>query len=231
MSNSVSLENIHKIKVFSGLTSNDIKLIAAKIIWHEYKKNTLILNYKEQSQDVYFILEGSVRATTFSISGKEISYQDLEPGDMFGELSAIDSGHRISSIVANSDCHLGKMSQHNFNDILASFPDVNKMVLLRLTGLIRYLCGKIYEFSALDVKDRIRAEIIRYARKNKISDNSAKIQHMPTHEQIAGNISTHREAVTKEFALLTKQGLINKNGRTIIVPDIDKLAGTLLEEI
>ena len=227
----MSFYKLKNIQIFSDLAEKELKDVYSNINWYAFNKNTIILNYQEYSDDVFFIAKGSVRATTYSIAGKEIAYQDLFENEMFGELSAIDGGSRTTSIVTLEASEIGRMSASNFKIILQKYPSINEKVMYRLTNLIRFLCGRIYEFSVLDVKDRIRAEIIRHARQSKDSENSALITKMPTHEEIANKVSTHREAVTKEFGQLMKLGLIEKSGRKIIVPDIDKLAATLLEEV
>ena len=227
-----SAQTLNQINVFSDIESADLQSIYKHIFWHEYSKGETILNCHEQSSDVYFIKEGAVRATTYSASGKEISYQDLSHGDMFGELSALDNQGRITSIITLKTCLIGKMPADRFIQVINEFPSVNQKVMLRLTGLIRFLCGRIYEYSALGVQDRVRAEIIRQARLNTNgSANSALIEKMPTHEEIANKISTHREAVTKEFSLLVKEKLIEKQGRKILVPNIEKLSSKLFEDI
>ena len=156
---------------------------------------------------------------------------EVVQGDMFGELSAIDNQGRITSIITLSSCLIGKMTAERFIDIIHKHPGINHKVMLRLTGLIRFLCGRIYEYSALDVKDRVRAEIIRQDHLYATGSNSALIEKMPTHEEIANKISTHREAVTKEFSILAKEKLIEKHGRKILVPNIEKLSGKLFEDI
>ncbi len=224
-------EKLKRLHVFSNLTQDELESINTHLTWHIYSKNSIVLNHHEYSDEVYFIAKGSVRATTYSLAGKEIAYQDLFEGDMFGELSAIDAGTRTTSIVTLESCELGRIAAEDFKIIIQTYPSVNSKVMYRLTTLVRFLCSRIYEFSVLDVKDRIRAEIIRHARQNKNETKYAVIDKMPTHEEIANRVSTHREAVTKEFSQLVKLGLIEKSGRKIIVPDIDKLTATLLEEI
>ena len=222
---------LSNIEVFSSLENSDFKEVSKYLTIKKYNKNQSIINNLDKTTDVYFIINGSVRATSFSLTGKEIAYQDLFKNEMFGELSAIDGGSRTTSIVTLEASEIGRMSASDFKTIIQKYPCINEKVMHRLTNLIRFLCGRIYEFSVLDVKDRIRAEIIRHARQSKDSENSALITKMPTHEEIANKVSTHREAVTKEFGQLMKLGLIEKSGRKIIVPDIDKLAATLLEEV
>ena len=228
MSSSINLKAIH---IFSDLDDPDLIDINQYISWREFPKSKTILNFHELSTDVYFIMSGSVRATTYSASGREVSYQDLLDGDMFGELSALDNEGRITGIITLDKSLIGIMSADVFINLINNFPSINHKVMLRLTGLIRFLCGRIYEYSALDVKNRVRAEILRHARQFQNGANSALIENMPTHEEIASKIATHREAVTREFSYLAKEGLIEKRSRKIFIPDINKFASTILEEI
>jgi CRP/FNR family cyclic AMP-dependent transcriptional regulator len=57
----------------------------------------------------------------------------------------------------------------------------------------------------------------------------ATLSPAPTHAEIASRISTHREAVTREFAWLDAQGLVVKEGRALKIPSLAKLR-QLVEE-
>ena len=223
--------NLNQVEVFSGLSTQQLESIAGKVVWNKITKNTVLFSNQDHSDTVYFIDAGTVRATIYSIAGKEIAYQDLSVGEMFGELSAIDGKVRTTSIVAVTDAVIGRISSDDFWALLESHPEVMRKVMLRLTGLIRFLVGRVYEYAAMDVKDRIRAEIVRQARKNMTGDNAAFIQKMATHEEIASKIATHREAVTKEFSYLVKSGYIEKQGKSILISDLARLEELVTEEI
>lgn len=217
------MENIRKIKVFGELDEQALSLVDSKIHWNVYPKGLSIIAQREMSTDVYFIASGLVKATTYSILGREIAYQDLEAGDMFGEISCIDKLDRTTSVVVTKDSLIGKMTSKDFWSLLEVYPTLKNSVMLRLTGIIRFLCSRIYEYGALTVSERIRAEIIRLSRENDTGNNRAEISNMPTHLEIANKLATHREAVTKELNFLVKQGYLEKGKDILIVPDIEKL--------
>ncbi len=227
----MKLEHIKNIKLFNQIEGSDLLDIDARIAWNKYPENLSLLSHHEESDDVYFISYGCVKATTFSLSGKEIAYQTLESGEMFGEISAIDQKDRSTSVVVMENSVIGKMSANDLWWIIEIHPSVVKQLLLRLTGLVRFLCGRVYEYGALGVSDRIRAEILRHAKESANGKNSAVIETMPTHEEIANRVSTHREAVTKEFSYLYKDGFIEKDGKKINVPDIQRLTNLIVEFI
>jgi hypothetical protein len=80
------------------------------------------------------------------------------------------------------------------------------------------------EFSTLDVPNRIRAELLRLARKSSPGQNTAVIFPIPTHTAIANRISTHREAVTRELSNLCRAGLLERHDGILVIRDVEKLS-------
>jgi CRP/FNR family cyclic AMP-dependent transcriptional regulator len=64
---------------------------------------------------------------------------------------------------------------------------------------------------------------LRLARLAPRQGKSANITPIPTHAEIASRISTHREAVTREFNRLAKLGVIQRQGSMLVVKDVDRL--------
>ena len=226
----ISPDLLRSIDVFSDLTDNDYASLASILKAQHFKANQRIINLGENNQDVFFILKGAVRITTFTSSGKEVTFQDLKSGQMFGELSAIDGEPRSTNAVALKETILGVASAETFFKILHQYPKVNAAILKQLTGLIRKLGDRIVEFSALSVKSRIHAEILRLAKSNMISINEAEIMPAPTHLDIANRISTHREAVSREISDLTKSGILKRSEGNLLVRDVAKLESILNQQ-
>ena len=59
----------------------------------------MVVSSEADDDDVYFLLAGSCRVSYFSSSGREVSFRDQEPGEMFGEISAIDGRGRALTIT------------------------------------------------------------------------------------------------------------------------------------
>ena len=188
-----------------------------------YPKDKLLIKLGEHSTDVFFIISGRLRITIYTNSGKEVAFQDMQAGQMFGELSAIDGKQRSTNVIALTDAVVTSISSDNFFNILSTHPSVNKQFLSYLTGLIRKLSDRIVEYSSLSVKSRVYAELLRLARKNPVSNNQVAISPAPTHVDIANRISTHREAVSREISELSKGGIIKRSEGKLIIQDIEQL--------
>ena len=180
---------------------------------------------------MFFIATGNVRVTIFSFSGKEISYEELGPGAMFGELSAIDHKPRTANVITLDESRIGRISASNYWSLVNRYPAIAAAAMMRLAGLVRFLVDRVYQYGALDVKDRVRMEILRLARENLSGENSAKILNFPTHKEIASRVNTHREAVTRELNELSRVGMIEQQGRVLVISSVSEFQKLLPEHL
>jgi CRP/FNR family cyclic AMP-dependent transcriptional regulator len=77
--------------------------------------------------------------------------------------------------------------------------------------------------STLGVHDRVLAELLRLAREAGVHGNRARIDPAPMHADLAGQVSTYREQVTRELSALRKAGVLARDGRALIVLDAARL--------
>jgi len=76
---------------------------------------------------------------------------------------------------------------------------------------------------AADAVDyRIRAESLRMAARHQVMDGGARIPYM-THAKLAGHVGCRREAVSRELKSLERDGIVIKQNRQFIVPDLERL--------
>ena len=211
------------VELFQDLGHDDLADLAGLCRKERYSKGQQIIGHKDDSRDVYFVQAGRVGIILFSQSGKEIGFRQLDAVDMFGDIAAIDSNVRSASVIALSNVELAQISSLDFRRLLASHPVVNQRLMERLVRLIRSLTERVYEFSALGVRHRIHAELLRLAKRHMSGDKVANISPIPTHADIAGLVSTHREAVSREFSQLASEGLIERRGQNLVVHDVQKL--------
>lgn len=220
-----------KIELFESLDLEGRARASRLVKWRQFNKGTEIIAFGDDGTDVYFIASGSVRITLYSFTGKEISYQELGAGKMFGELSAIDRLPRTTNVTALQACRIGSISGNDFWRLIDQYPAIAAACLNRLAGLVRFLIDRVYQYGALDVKDRVRMEILRLAHDGMTGEDTAAIRNFPTHKEIASRVNTHREAVTRELNELSRMGLIEQHGRVLTVTTVNGLAELLAESI
>lgn len=211
------------IEIFADLPPQDVGRVGRRCRWRRYRADQQILGHLDRTQEVYFIVDGKVRATAFSLAGKEVPYRDIGSGEIFGEYSAIDGRPRSADVVALENSLVASLPADTFRDVLHDHPEVAAAALRLLTRQIRVLTERVFEFSALAAKNRLHAELLRLAREHMREDNSAAISPIPTHTDIGQRITSHREAVTRELSAMTRAGLVDRQGSALVVPDVKRL--------
>jgi CRP/FNR family cyclic AMP-dependent transcriptional regulator len=223
-------ETLENFDIFQGLPLEAVEAYSKRCVWKRFETHQSLVEHKDTTQNVFFISYGRARATHYAVSGREISFRDLGPGEMFGEISAIDSEPRSLSVVALTEMLVAVMPAYAFRELLREHDQSATAMMLRLTRLIRCLSDRVVEFSTLSVPDRIRAELLRLARRSSPGQNTAVIFPVPTHADIANRISTHREAVTRELSNLSRAGLLERHDGCLIIRDVEKLS-TILSDV
>lgn len=188
-----------------------------------FRRGEFVLTQKEETGDVFFLITGLARATMFSAEGKIVAYRDMQAGDIFGELSAIDEEPRSASVVAVNDIEVARLSRIRFIRLLREEWDLNWALLTYLVGQSRIMTGRIFEFSTMLVRDRLVEELIRMGEAVADGEGYATIAPGPTHFDLAARISTHREAVSREMSRLSKQKMITKRPKGALWIDLAKL--------
>lgn len=207
------------------------------------KKDDVIVSPDLPSNEVYFVLKGTFEVSTFSEKGKIVFYRTISPGDLFGELAAMDGMPRAATVTATDEGQLIRIGGADFRNLVESAPDFAAWLVRRHTSLIRALTKRLYEQIAYDVSTRILAELLRLAEAAGVEGNRVRIKPMPPHHVLATRCGTTREAVTRELNFLgrakagkavkrakTKRGekreslnLIEQRGREVVVHDFEAL--------
>jgi len=221
---SIKAVSIEGIKAFQSLDAIQRESLAKVMTRRVYALGDSIINQTTDACDVYFLISGKVRVCTYSNNGKEIQFEDLESGEMFGELAALDGDSRTSECVALSESIVAVMSQTDFLVTIDTHTGVNRYVISRLVQMLRNHMGRVIEFSTHSVKDRLRLELFRMAvSKGALANDSITIDEAPTHADIASRISTHREAVTRELKYLEKSKIITWTRNVHMIHDLEAL--------
>jgi CRP-like cAMP-binding protein len=216
-------ESLGKIRVFQSLPATQVRNLDTQCIWHRASAHEWIIDYQDESNDVLFVVSGKVKVKIQSVSGHDVMLREINAGELFGELTAIDDEPRSSGIVAETKAVIARMPAAVFRATVHAFPDVCDQVLRVLTGQIRMLENRVNEFATLDVRHRIYAELLRLSRPASDHSGRAIISPPPVHAEIAALVSTRREAVARELKSLERCGLIARRRGAIELKDVDKI--------
>src|SRR5688500_3410872 len=163
------------IALLEGLAPEKLDAIARQCVWRNYEAGKRIISRNADDRDVYLLVKGRVRITTYSAGGREVAFRDIGAGEVFGEVAALDGEPRSADVVALDVTLLASIPPAAFRKLLEEEPVIGVRVMTRLAALVRSLSKRVIDLSTLGVQNRIHAELLRLARQAGVERNCAKL--------------------------------------------------------
>lgn len=228
----VPVQPIHSlagVTLLAGLSAKEREVLEKRCVWRSVSVGEQIVDRQDDTQDIFFIISGAMRVVFYSLVGREISFDDLNAGDHFGEMAAIDGQPRSATVVALEDTTVASISPEVFRELLRHYPDVAFSIMGDLVRVIRRANERVIELSTVGARNRVHAELLRRAKESKATGNVATIHPIPHHADIASRVSTTRETVARELSELTRQGIVRRDADALVVTDVARLADMVSE--
>jgi len=226
----IETSTLDGIRMLEGLSADALASLAKGCTWRRFADHEQIIDRQSDSTDVFFVVEGRVRIVNYSLSGKEITLEDLDTGSHFGELSALDGQPRSASVMSLDNCLIAALSQDRFLNLLRENADISFRVLRALAGIIRNSTDRIMDLSTLAANNRVQADLLRQARSGLIGENQAEIRPIPVHGDIASRVSTTRETVARVLSDLARRNIIERKKNALLIKDLAQLR-EMVEEV
>ncbi|BBB10382.1 Crp/Fnr family transcriptional regulator [Sphingopyxis sp. EG6] len=206
----------------------DILLAHARPV--RVRKGHILIAAGLDANDVFLVCEGRVQVSLLSPQGRETIIREIGPGQIFGELAAIDGEVRSANVTAIEPSQVAILSGTTFVDLIGSNGALARWVAMHLTTQIRFLTARVYELSTMSVGSRLQCELMRLCLEHGIENDQATIENAPTHADLAARIGTNRESVTRELGLLAEEAIVYQAGRRLHILAVGKL-GTLVRRL
>ena len=219
----VEAGSLKNIKLFEGLSAKVLSSIEQNCNWCQCYTNEQLIDRHSTDLDLYFLVSGKARVVNYSLTGREVSFDDKGAGDYFGELGAIDGQPRSANVIALEDMLVARLSRSDFIELISQQPSITLKILHGLAKIVRISNNRIMDLSTVGANNRVHAEILRLVELGEVSENTAVVRPIPIHGDIASRVSTTRETVNRVFSDLARKGLIKRNKNELLVLDISRL--------
>ena len=217
------IKTLKNIELFSALENHTLEKYKNLCRWKQFGPNATIIEQTDKTRDVYFIIQGQVHVANATLSGKEVTLEILNAGKCFGELAAIDNSPRSSTVTSIGYTFVATMTSNIFLKTIEEHPTIALKLILMMSSVIRTSSERIVDLVTLGANDRVLAELLHELNICRVTNNTAVIECLPLHQDIANKASTTRETVARVFSNLAKKGIIRRNKRTLMITDVKAL--------
>lgn len=216
------------VLLFKGLNI-DLAPFEARANWRRFDPEETLVDFDDLSTDVYFLLSGEVRVLMRTASGKEVILDEMKPGELFGELAALDGIKRSANVTALTRGEACVMPSHVFRELLFSNKEVADRLFCLMASRIRELNARFVEQTVLDLRHRLYSELLRLSIPRGDRAGERVITPPPFHHIMAARIGCRREQVTREFSMMSHEGLIERTRGALILRKPDVLQARVAE--
>src|SRR5688572_26303659 len=119
-----------------------------------FRERAVLVTEGENTDALYIILEGRVRAYVSDASGREAVLSVMGPGEYFGEV-AFDEGPRSASVITLEPCRLVVVPRVEFAQFLEDHPEFAHHFINKLIQRIRTLTQSVSSLSLMDAYGRV----------------------------------------------------------------------------
>lgn len=203
-----------RIPYFSEISPDVLAALGANATSRTYQKNAIIINEGDEAGPLFIILSGKVRVFLSTAQGKELTLGIQGEGSYFGELSLLDDSPRSASVITLEKTVCALIAKADLKRWLQSHPDGAMSMIKGLTQRIRILTESARGLALFDVYGRLSRLLQDLAQD---VDGTPTIAPRPGHQEIANQIGSSREMVSKIMKDLANGGYITVDGKTLTI--------------
>lgn len=222
--------SLDQLPFFADLSAAELKFLLDRAVIVHYRAGQTIFVEGDPCDGFYVIQSGQVKIFKTSLNGREQILTIEEAGHSIAELPVFDDGDYPASAAAVSDAALLLIRKTDFHSLFLEHPEVGLKVLKVVGSRLRTIVNLINELSFSTVRHRLSALLLRLAKTEGIRAEGGIVFHLPsTNQELAAQIGTVRELVSRNLGRLQSMGIIHMQGKEVTIRDLAKLEAEVEE--
>jgi CRP/FNR family cyclic AMP-dependent transcriptional regulator len=219
---------LQQTPLFAPLDEAELTALAARCAIRAYTQGQVLFTEGEPCTGLYIVVTGRVRIFKTSPGGREQVLALEGPGASVAELPVFDGGAYPASGSAAENSEALFVSRQDLRALCLEHPEVALKMLQVVGTRLRRLVGIIEELSFTTVRHRLISLLLRQAKESGThTARGVEIQLTASHQELASQIGTVRELISRNLARLQAQSFLEVSGREIIIRDINALEAEL----
>jgi CRP/FNR family transcriptional regulator len=210
------LDIISGIPIFNGLSEGHLYEIKKVAVNKHPNKKEFIFSEGDKGNGFYVVVDGQVKIFKLSSEGKEQILHILGPGESFGQVAMFAGRSFPANAEAIAKSHLLFFPRIAFKDLISGDPQLAMQMLAVLSMRLRQFTIQIENLSLKEVPGRL-ASYLLYLADEQGKEN--KVDLPISKGQLASLLGTIPETLSRIFAKMSSQNLIEVDGRTIRLAD------------
>lgn len=214
---------IKRFNLLMGMSEQEMQRVAAMTRMTRHLRGEMVYLLGDPSLSIYFLKEGRIKITGLSEDGHEVLLDVIGPGEIFGEVGAIQETPRTTSAQALEDSLLCEMHRNDFEALLTTYPKMSLHVLKRVGFRLKKVEAQLLSLICKDVSTRVKEALIDLMDVESTARPNPPFRIGLTQQDLANLIGASRQETSRALRGLEDSGALQLKYRRIIVTAPNKL--------
>lgn len=209
----VSLQLLAQFPLLAPLPPETLAKLSAAMHLRAYARRSMVMSKDNPIQELGFLVEGRLQGVDFTVDGRSVGLYFVDQGDYFGELSVVDGKAASEFVVAAAKSTVAVLEVRAARELIFSHTELASAVMMRLAQRVRMVTAQRTLLGLSNPFQRLCVLLLQLPQQQ--ADALARIDNVPTHQELAIMINSSRETVTRAFQLLFLHKMLVREGNTL----------------
>ena len=207
---------IKSTSLFEGLSGEEVETISKLIFEKKYGKGETIFFEGDEANGFYIVSSGQIKVFKMNPMGKEHILHIFGPGEPVGEVPVFSKQPFPANAEALVKSSTLFFPRKDFVALIENNPSIALNMLAVLSRRLRQFATQIENLSLKEVPARLAGYLLYIAKEQK---NEGVVELPVSKGQLASLLGTIPETLSRIFARMSDEGLIQVEGRSITILD------------
>lgn len=210
---------LRSLAIFERLGDDALEAVASRTVTRKYAKGTVIFREGEEARGLFVVMQGSVKICRSSSDGREQVLLVEHAGRSLAELPLFDGSPYPATARAAEASQLLFLPRDSFDWLLHNNPEIANATLREYGKRIRKLVHLVDKLALKEVPARVATALLEQAELTGAAKDGGVFTLSSTHEEMAEQLGTTRESVSRAMSALRKRGAIRQHGPKVTILD------------
>jgi CRP-like cAMP-binding protein len=210
--------------LFAALDDDQFERVDRRMQVVSLDAHQLLFQRGEPARNFYLVLEGSVKLALQSRAGDEKIVERLGPGQSFAEaLMFMDAPMYPLAAIATDPSLVLAVPNVEYRAVLAESPPTCLRLMAELSRRLHGLVREIEELTLASATNRFVRHVLDLAGSHPAGAAPVTITLPESKQMLASRLAIKPETLSRILRTLNDSGVVTVDGRSIHVPDLERL--------
>ncbi len=214
-----------KHDLLGHLTPEELDRLLAPARVERVDEGRVLFRKGDPGDRLYVVLSGRISIGTTSEAGKELVFNVLGRGEVFGEIALLDGKARTADATAMAESHLLVLDRADFMPFLERHPEVAARLIAVLCERVRWISESYEDSIFMELPACLAKRLLLLAETHgePREGTTTRIEFPLSQQELANMAGVSREAVNKLLRAWQTQGLIAQDKHHVTILDPARL--------